>query len=57
MEQSKVAKILDLSRMGQFMAVTNLIQNLIVLLDLLQLFLSHDAIKHVNCLTLYFAFR
>ena len=57
MEQSKEVKISDFSRMGQFMAVTSLIQNSIVLIDLLQLFLSHDAIKHVDCLALSFAFR
>ena len=57
MEQSKETKILDFTRMGQFMAVTNLIQNRIALLNLLQLFLSHDVIKRVDCLALSFAFR
>lgn len=42
--------------MGQFMAVTNLIQNQIVSLGQLQMLLIHDAIKNIDCLALSFAF-
>ena len=56
MEQSKKAKILYISCMGQLMAVTNLIINPNVLLDRLQLFLIQDDIKHVDCVALYFQF-